>query len=985
MKKLLKVLSVSAILATTITAVSCGNHNTPSSNEPSETNEPSSSVTPSESGDSSSSSSSSSSSLAADEATYTIKAQSISGKPIANAIVSTTINGIEETFSSNEAGIITFNAKTNVNYVLEVIDPDGYEATEESKGLLAAPNETVTLEFTPYLIEDYEELPSKFSEYDQMYNYTFTGYESSEGGKTFKGNITKSIKGELEDHDLVILNFWYTTCSWCVREFPSLMESYKKYSDKISLIEINPGSSSNDTVATVQSFLAENKYDFFTTIDDYTLISTFALTGYPTTVFIDRYGTITSIEGGAITSVDKWEALFSSYIGTDYEQKYESSTSTVLPTTTFPGSETLANIALAGEDIKKVSTFTTETRDNYKTYNWPWVVNGDTISPSNKGVNSSYSIVYLDVTVPANKALTLDYKASTEDGDLFGVYVDGKLMFQDAGNNTDFTTKCVYVAGDVAESITLEFVYYKDSKLSLYDDTVYIKNIKFVDTDTIGSFRQIRQASYGELDPIDKTWGHYVEAVYNAEDGYYHKGSANGPLLLAALSDTNTHFANSSVAEMLASSFTDDLKKATDTLTGKTYYSILSSYASYCNNSSVTMMDLPTEGLTSITSELYRALVWLGTEFGDEAVKDNKDQWLELCVYIDEYNVADADKLGDPIKGLATFSAIEAKTNVLSTDTNENYIKFDFPLVPRGYFFKVTPTQSGVYRVYGIDEGGITECFFYDEEGNPVSGLTERSAYKNISGDNDDENFSYHFYYEAGKTYYVAPCWWDINNTTDTLHFRIDYVGSSYKYLAQASEGTFTYDSDSSGNISQYVSVSNVDVKLGEDKYYHPVVNNVIQENQYIYADFEYVTAIINSMNLTEATNEGAFDFTLETLQKLFIHYQTDSEGNFVYDANGEPLGTAYTEDELSQIFCMEDKTERVKAIIAANKVTDKNSIYYGTIKVDEELYSLLTQLVAKYTFINTRTESGATIYTPVDGAWLKVCYYEVDLANSSN
>ena len=987
MKKLLKVLSMSSLLVSGLVLSSCGEKNDPSSNSeqssiPSESNSNSSSIPSESSSNSSSIPSESSTSSVPGQATYTIKAVSISGKPIKNAIVSTTVNGEEITMATDSEGLATFNAPSDKLYILDVVDPDGYTLNDDLIGIAAEANQTVELTFTPYLIEDYESLPS-FSEFDQMYNYEFTGIESVENATKINSNVKKSIKEELEDHDLVVLNFWYTTCSWCVREFPYLMESYEKYKDSVSLIEIDPGESSNDTVETVSTFLQTNKYDFFTTVGDYNLISAFAISGYPTTVFIDKYGTITSIDGGAITSVDKWDALFEKYTGEDYVQSYEGNSSTVIPTTTFPGSDALANIALAGDDIKKtgVLTFNNEERENYKTYNWPWNVNGDAISPTNKGTNSSYSIVYFDVTVPANKALTLDYKVSCEDGDIFGVYVDGKLMFQDAGNGDKYTTKCVFVSGETEETITVELLYYKDSKLSLYDDNVYVKNIKFVDTDAVGEFRQIRQASTGELDPVDKVWENYITAVLGS-DGYYHVGNQTGPLLFAALVDSDTHFSNDSVATLLTS-FTDDLKKAKAS-NGKTYYDILTSYASYCNNSSVSILDMATSGVTPITEELKEALVWLASEFGDEAAKDNENQWLEMCIYIDEYNISDANKLGDPIKGLATFSAFESKINYTSADTNSNYIKFDFPLVPRGYLFAVTPEQSGVYEIKSVVKGGVTECFFYNADGSSSYGNVERGSYARISGEEADENFVYHFYYEAGHTYYVAPCWWDINNTDDTLYFEINYIGESYKYLSQASEGTFTYDSDSSGNISQYISIANVNVQLGEDNYYHPVVEGVIQDDKYIYADFKYVTSIINSMNLETATTQGAFNFTLEALQKEFVHYTTDSDGNLVYDDSGNPISTPYTETELEQIFTLEDKTSEVKSIIEANMVTDTNSIYYGTIKVDNTLCSLLTQLVAKYTFINQTTIDGATKYSPVDGAWLKVCYYEIDLGTNN-
>ena len=1071
MKKLLKVLSLSALLSASLVVASCGDVNEPQNSESS--NEPKETSTSSEaSSTGSTESSSSSESIPDGQAKYTIKAKCESGKPVKGASIIVTIDGKKKTMTTDASGLATFTADKTKAYKLNVIEPEGYTLNEDSLDVIAEADEITELYFTPYLVTDYEseDFPSSFAEYDQMYDYTFKGYSYTEKGTKVE-NAQTSISKELETHDAVVLNFWYTTCSWCIKEFPTLLSSYKSHSSNISLIEINSGSVSNDDLSTVSAFMQDNSYEFFTTIGDTSFISSFSISGYPTTVIIDRYGTICYIDSGAITSEDKWDALFETYIGSTYKQPYEETGSTVIPTTTFPGSETLANIALAGDDIKKSATFTTETRENYAAYNWPWVAKSDNsaIVPSNTGTNSSYSILYLNVTVPAGKALTLDYMISSEDSDIFGVFVDGKKIFQDAGKSNEYVTKAIYVAGDSDEEITVEFVYQKDSKLGLYDDTVYVKNIRFAESDSIGEFRAIRQASYGEQDTMLNEWTKYVDVVLSKDDGYYHVGSANGPLLLAALMDSNTHFSSYSISTLLSEMSTEDKAKK-DSVSGKTYYSILSQYASYCGNSSVTMLDMPTDGLTSITAELQRALVWVANTYG---AGSNEDQWLEMCVYIDEYNCK--TPLKDPIEGLAPFSAKKAYVITDPSDETQssymNYVKFDFPLVPRGYYFSVTPSKSGVYRVYGAVKGQVTECFFYDENGYAISLDTERSAYSNISGESDDENFSYHLYYEAGHTYYVAPCFWDINDTENTLGFKIEYVSDSYTYLAQASEGTFTYSEDSSGNITGYISVANVSVSLGSDGYYHPVVNDQIQNDKFIYADFKYVTPIINNMGLEEAidsttgygvrisisdskvyietSSDGcasystalemtgdttklsgtytftesskeynvvidennvtvtvgdtttvfviysnkdnviiakqksyAFDFTLKTLQSLFVHYATDSNGNYQTDSDGNYISTPYTEAELEQLFSLKDETATIKKILEENMVTDTTSIYYGTVKVDSTLCTLLQQLMSKYTFINSSTSGSTTTYSHVEGAWLKLCYYEVDLSN---
>lgn len=53
------------------------------------------------------------------------------------------------------------------------------------------------------------------------------------------------------------------------------------------------------------------------------------------------------IEGGAITTKDKWDGLFAKYTGDNYVPTYEASGSDVVPDVEFPGSAVLEKAALA--------------------------------------------------------------------------------------------------------------------------------------------------------------------------------------------------------------------------------------------------------------------------------------------------------------------------------------------------------------------------------------------------------------------------------------------------------------------------------------------------------------------------------------------------------------------------------------------------------------------------------------------------------------
>lgn len=171
-------------------------------------------------------------------------------------------------------------------------------------------------------------------------------------------------------------------------------------------------------------------------------------------------------------------------------------------------------------------------------------------------------------------------------------------------------------------------------------------------------------------------------------------------------------------------------------------------------------------------------------------------------------------------------------------------------------FIQVYSWKSGIYHLYGIS-GQSTECFFY---GTGSERQEDSRAY--VSRDNfiryDNnvkyaEDFDQYMYYEAGQTYYVAPVFFDIDDTEHLLRFRIDYYGTYKEYLAQASNGTFTYNENADGSIGNIISISNIKVALGNDGFYHPTDNNGnVINDEYIYADFKYTTGVFSSNSLEQ-------------------------------------------------------------------------------------------------------------------------------------
>jgi thiol-disulfide isomerase/thioredoxin len=89
----------------------------------------------------------------------------------------------------------------------------------------------------------------------------------------------------------LIIHFWATWCPYCKKLQPGLDKLYKQYqADGLQLIAI---SFREDEGARPQAVLAERGMSFTTVVNgDEVAQDLFAVTGTPTTVFIDRLGRI---------------------------------------------------------------------------------------------------------------------------------------------------------------------------------------------------------------------------------------------------------------------------------------------------------------------------------------------------------------------------------------------------------------------------------------------------------------------------------------------------------------------------------------------------------------------------------------------------------------------------------------------------------------------------------------------------------------------
>lgn len=800
---------------------------------------------------------------------------------------------------------------------------------------------------------------------DVMYDFSVT----TPGGETV------TLSELLQEKEMVLLNFWYTTCTYCVQEFPFMEQVYQEYQDKVGIIALNP----LEQDAAVASFQSQYGLSFPMASCPSAWAAAFGVSGYPTSVVVDRYGVICLVEAGGILSRRPFTAMFDHFTGEDYQQRLVTSLSELItnvkPNVTMSDPADIAQAINVG-DIQ--AAYRPEEGKDAE-YSWPFVVtekNGAScIMTTNQEVEGSYAILYCDVALKAGQAIGFDYLTSTERGaDILHVIVNDEPVFAISGYHMEERWERCYPWVAQEDGVyEVALCYMKDSDSNHAEDTVYIDNLRVVEADEIDVATYIPQYAAKELEGESYT---YVDVVLNEKDGYYHVGSADGPLLLADLMGYTQFNEEKTVWELV---YNEEA-----TYQGAGFYEDMVSYFSYASNSAI-------NGVCTVNRELGE---WLKRIADSVGFTEDENEWLQICRYYEVYG-PDAGQLTDPIKGLATFSAYAAHLG------GGNSFYYDRPIMPRGLLARFVPSKSGVYRITSLldsEQGAEGWIFTYDQ----VTGTRDGGyTYEQVERLNDDPmNVSMVYYMEAGKEYYIDIAFWDIY-ATGSIDYKIEYVGREYDLFRLGSPGYFTYDTNATGELMYALISGGVKVVLGEDGYYHEDLGLDEQGKQrygsILYCDFTGVTGLFNlpladvpayhedgTLSLDENGDPvmirgmislGGFDFS-KTENDLYIlnimaSHDNDAEATDAY------LHTYWGEDydEYAELYQVEDvyagkyhgtggdHTGEIEAYLS-RIITSGKEERIGCVPVDEALAELLQMLMDKYTF------SG------VEHSWTKLCYY---------
>lgn len=306
-----------------------------------------------------------------------------------------------------------------------------------------------------------------------------------------------SLSGLLESHRAVLINFWFVGCGPSLLEFPFLNDAYLQYGQDVAIIGVNPF----DDSETIQEYREAVHADFPLLEDTADLSSRFVGYGFPTTVLIDRFGTLCYSECGAQTGSDTFSRLFAPFIGEqyDYSQMIRAIPDRQVPDP--PAPEDIAQ-ALNAED-GALSFYTPADA-------WPFLVSGsgEYAVSSNAGVDSTVSAVSADLVTGEGDVLVFRFRTSSEVCyDALRVQVDGIVKKSFSGSN-DWRT-CALAIGEPGEH-TVTFMYGKDSLYYNGEDRAMLSDVALLSGDDAAralkgnpSFPQLLEGTHIQLDLLN--------------------------------------------------------------------------------------------------------------------------------------------------------------------------------------------------------------------------------------------------------------------------------------------------------------------------------------------------------------------------------------------------------------------------------------------------------------------------------------------------
>jgi len=299
-----------------------------------------------------------------------------------------------------------------------------------------------------------EEAPVAYELGGKIADFTVTTYDGQ----------TVTLSEVLKEKEAVLINIWATWCGPCRNEFPFMEEAYKQYSDKVEIIALSCEPTDTDDV--LAEFAAQMGMTFKVAQDTVGMAEKFNVSAIPTSVMVDRFGTICFWESGSLPDVGSFTRLFDAFLGEEYVE------STIL----FAVPPMKPNVAPSAEADVAAALEAAAAANPADAYTWPMVVaekdGRSVVTSSNAAQNSTVAMVSATVSAKAGDAIVVTFKTSTEAScDLLNIAVNGEVV-KVFGGEHDWTTYAIPVEADGEYTVDLSYV--KDMMAEAGEDTVWV-------------------------------------------------------------------------------------------------------------------------------------------------------------------------------------------------------------------------------------------------------------------------------------------------------------------------------------------------------------------------------------------------------------------------------------------------------------------------------------------------------------------------------
>ena len=277
---------------------------------------------------------------------------------------------------------------------------------------------------------------------------------------------TVTLSEVLKEKEMVLINIWATWCGPCRNEFPYMEEAYKQYQDKVEVIALSCEPSDTDDV--LAEFVAEMGMTFKVAQDTVGMADKFDVSAIPTSVVIDRFGTICFWESGSLPDVGSFTRLFDAFLGEEYTESVMLDGVPAMKPNVAASAEADLAAALDAAAVNPTDEYT-----------WPMVVTEkdgrSVVASTNASYGTTEAAVTVNVAAKAGDAIVVTFKTSTETScDLLNIAVNGEVV-KVFGGEHDWMTYAVPVEADGDYAVTLSYV--KDMMAESGEDAVWVDSV----------------------------------------------------------------------------------------------------------------------------------------------------------------------------------------------------------------------------------------------------------------------------------------------------------------------------------------------------------------------------------------------------------------------------------------------------------------------------------------------------------------------------